>query len=72
LNYVQLKPILNGLLNRDYIKRYEKDDFILYVPTFMGQQLLTKFIQMDKSKKALAKRSEKNLLNILTTDIKLK
>ena len=66
LNYVQLKPILNGLMNKDYIRRYEKDGSVFFASTFVGQQLLTGFSQMDKSKMVLTKGSEPDLLNMLT------
>jgi len=65
LNYVQLKPILNGLMNKDYIRQYEKDGSVFFAPTSLGQQLLTGFRQMDKSEIVLTKQSEPDLLNML-------
>jgi len=68
LNYVQLKPILNNLVNEGVIQeQHLRDGSVVYAATSFGQRLSTQFKQPDDStsKVALTNQVRQNMIALL-------
>ncbi len=66
LNHVQIKPILNNLINKGAIQeQHLRNGSIVYAATPLGQRLSTKFKQTDESKTALTNQAKQNMATIL-------
>ncbi len=68
LNYKQIKPILNNLINKGAIQeQHLRNGSVVYAATPLGQRLSTQFKQTDesKSKIALTNQVRQNMVAML-------
>ncbi len=68
LNYVQIKPILNNLINKGTIQeQHLRNGSIVYAATPLGQRLSTQFKRTSesKSKTALTNQVRQNMVAML-------
>jgi predicted transcriptional regulator len=66
LNYVQLKPLLNNLINKGAIQeQHLRNGSIVYAATSLGQRLSTQFKHADESKTALTNQAKQNMAAII-------
>ena len=66
LNYMQLKPLLNNLIDKGAIQeQHLKNGSIVYAATSLGQRLSTQLRQADESKMALTNQAKQNMMTIL-------
>jgi len=66
LNYVQLKPILNNLINKEIIQeQHLRNGSIVYAITPLGQRLSIQFNKAEEPKAALTNQAKQNMIAIL-------
>lgn len=66
LNHVQLKPILNNLINKGVIQeQHLENDSIVYVLTSLGQRLSKQFKQVEESKWSLDDLPEQTIAALI-------
>lgn len=72
LNYTQIKPILNNLINKRAIQEQQlRNGSIVYAATPLGQRLSTQFKQTAESKTALTNQAKQNMVSMFTAKMVL-